>query len=590
MPEHTPIEEGAPARKRRACYIKKRLAVSIGQHSSAGRKPANQDFHGALVPDEPLLSSKGIAVALADGISSSDVSHIASETAVKGFLHDYYSTSDAWSVKTSAQRVLQATNFWLYAQTRNSPNRYNKDKGYICAFSALVLKSNTAHLFHSGDARIYRVTGRLLEQLTEDHRNVLTADRHYLTRALGFHDGLEMDYSSLPVDVGDTFVLATDGVYEFVAPATIAETIAHASDLDVAARELVRNAYDAGSDDNLTIQIIRLEDLPGEQVGEVQNRAQSLPPAPQLSARMEFDGYRIIRDLHLSSRSHVFLAEDLNTGESVVIKTPSMAMRNDREHLEKFLMEDWIARRLNNAHILRATRSTRKQNYLYLVTEYIEGQTLAQWMIDNPSPPMGSVREIVSQIGRGLQVFHRQEMVHQDLRPENIMIDKTGTVKIIDFGATRVAGISECVGQDDRILGTAQYTAPEYYLGFAGTPQADIFSLGVITYKMLSGKLPYGNAVSATRNRRSQAKLRYRPLGDNDESTPAWVDYAIGKAVNVEPHKRYDEVSEFIHELSKPASAYRVTARPPLLERNPVLFWQCLCIALAAVLIFQNVF
>ena len=108
------------------------LTLSIGQHTDKGRKPSNQDFHGAFVPREPQLSSKGAALALADGISSSDVSHIASETAVSAFLEDYYCTSEAWSVKTSAERVLGATNSWLYSQTQQSQGRYDKDRGYVC--------------------------------------------------------------------------------------------------------------------------------------------------------------------------------------------------------------------------------------------------------------------------------------------------------------------------------------------------------------------------------------------------------------------------------------------------------------------------
>src|SRR5216117_1879838 len=103
------------------------LKISVGQHSDKGRKAANQDFHGVLIPKEPLLGMKGIAVVLADGISSSDVSQIASESAVKSFLTDYYCTSEAWSVKTSARRVLAATNSWLHAQTRRSPDPYDKD-------------------------------------------------------------------------------------------------------------------------------------------------------------------------------------------------------------------------------------------------------------------------------------------------------------------------------------------------------------------------------------------------------------------------------------------------------------------------------
>src|SRR5690606_34895914 len=86
------------------------LSVSLGQHSAKGCKPVNQDFCAACVPAEPQLGSKGVVVALADGISSSDVSHIASETAVANFIGDYYCTSDAWSVKKSATRVIQAAN------------------------------------------------------------------------------------------------------------------------------------------------------------------------------------------------------------------------------------------------------------------------------------------------------------------------------------------------------------------------------------------------------------------------------------------------------------------------------------------------
>lgn len=114
------------------------LSISIGQYSDKGRKEINQDFHGALIPQEPLLSLKGIAVVLADGISS-EVSHIASQSAVKSFLTDYYCTSDAWSVKTSAQRVLTAVNSWLHAETRYSQFPYEHDRGYVCTLSAMVI-------------------------------------------------------------------------------------------------------------------------------------------------------------------------------------------------------------------------------------------------------------------------------------------------------------------------------------------------------------------------------------------------------------------------------------------------------------------
>ncbi len=564
------------------------LDITIGQYSSRGKKDINQDFHGVFVPTEPALSAKGITIALADGISSSNVSQVASETAVKGFLQDYYCTSDAWSVKTSAQQVLKATNSWLFAQTRNSPHRFNKDKGYICTFSAMILKSNTAHLFHSGDSRIYRVAGKTLERLTIDHRHTVDADTSYLTRALGIHDTLEMDYKTLLINVGDTFVLTTDGIYEFVSDKDISTTIKDSETLDIAAKNIVELALEQGSDDNLTVQVVRVDNLPSQQVAEVQQQLHQLPLAPRLSARMEIDGYRIIRDIYISSRSHVFLAEDIASGDKVVIKTPSTEMQSNQAYLESFLMEDWIAKRINNANVLKAIEPTQKRSYLYTVTEYIEGQTLAQWMVDNPTPDLESVRKIITQAAKGLQAFHRQEMVHQDLRPNNIMIDPSGTVKIIDFGATKVAGISEIVAVNEGIVGTAQFTAPEYFIGELGSPQSDLFSLGVITYKMLSGELPYGNAISQTSNRRAQGRLTYRPIRREDKPVPGWVDHAISKATHIDPLKRYDEVSEFVYELKRPNKSYLNKTKPPLMQRDPVLFWQCISLILLAIVIYQN--
>src|SRR5262245_42245476 len=134
-----------------------RLRVSVGQHSDKGRKAVNQDFYGFRVPAEPQLSAKGVAIALADGIGSSEVSQVAAEFAVMAFLDDYYSTSETWSVKKSADRVLAAANSWLHSRTIQSAFRYDKDRGYVCTLSGLILKGTTGHLFHVGDTRVYRL-------------------------------------------------------------------------------------------------------------------------------------------------------------------------------------------------------------------------------------------------------------------------------------------------------------------------------------------------------------------------------------------------------------------------------------------------
>jgi serine/threonine protein phosphatase PrpC/predicted Ser/Thr protein kinase len=579
----------------------KELKVSIGQYSDKGRKADNQDSHGSFVPKNSLLALKGIAIAMADGISSSDTSHVASQTAVKTFLDDYYCTSEAWTVKSSVERVLKSINSWLYSQTMAGDGRYDKDRGYVSTFSALVLKNHSAHLFHVGDTRIYRLNDQGLEQLTNDHR--LWASDHsidkgsengsegksYLSRALGIEDQCSFDHQTININKGDVFIICTDGIYEFLPSKELINTVKEkADDLDKAAQALVQQAYDLGSDDNLSIQIVRVDELPDQSQVNLSQHIEQLELPPLLEARMEFDGYTILRSLHANSRSRVYLAEDISTGKQVVIKAPASDIENDAEHLERFLLEEWVARRINNAHVLKADLAERSRNYIYTVFEYIEGQTLAQWAQDNPRPSLEVVRGLIEQIAKGLNAFHKMDMLHQDLRPENIMLDVTGTLKIIDFGSVSIAGLEETRNSTPAtyLLGTALYSAPEYFLGEQGDVQSELFSLGVITYYLLSGSYPYDANVARTKTLSEQRKLHYKTLLADDREIPSWVDSAVRKAVSPLPDRRQFDLFEYLHDLRKPNKEFLNKTRPPLIERNPVALWQGISFGLAIAVVY----
>lgn len=567
-----------------------KLTISIGEYSTKGRKELNQDFHEICIPKEPQLTTKGIAIALADGISSSEVSQIASKTSVVSFLTDYFSTPESWSVKKSANRVLLATNSWLFSQSSKSKYHYDKNRGYVCTFSAMILRSTTAHIFHIGDTRIYRLRESNFEQLTQDHRLWVSQDKSYLSRALGIESHLTVDYESFALEKGDVFFFMSDGIYEFVDTKFMINTLKlHKEDLQTAAKAIASKAYEEGSDDNLTIQIVHIDDLPPKDKNEIQNQINETPFAPILNARDLFDGYTILRELSGTSRSHVYHALDNETKSAVVIKTPSIDKQSDKAYLERFMMEEWIAIRINNPHVAKSYLQSRKRNYIYTVSEYIEGQTLTQWMIDNPKPTIEVVRAITEQIGKGLQAFHRLEMVHQDLRPDNILIDKSGTVKIIDFGSTSIEGIADINSylEQEHILGTAQYSAPEYFLGKKGTSSSDIFSLGVIVYQMLCGKLPYGTEIAKATSKASQRKLKYTHLYNEDNNIPIWIEETLKKALEVDPYNRYEELSEFMHDLRHPNQAFLNKTRPPLLERNPLLLWKGISFILAVTLLYM---
>ena len=550
--------------------------IDLGQSSDKGIKEENQDSYGVLLPDSPALEQKGITVVIADGVSGCDAGKLASESCVKSLLADYYCTPDTWTVKTSVQKVLTATNRWMLGMAQQgSANQ----KGLATTMSALIVKSSTVHLFHIGDTRIYRIRDQQLELLTDDHRFWVSKEKNYLTRAMGIDLNLEIDYSNFLLEEGDAFLFTTDGVHEFVSDTMMLATVNNnTGNFDRAAREITALAMKNSSDDNVTCQIVRFNQLPQVNEQEIYRKLTELPFPPDLSAGMSMDGYCIERELHASNRTQVYLATDEQTGQQVVIKTPSVNYVDDPTFLEMFVQEEWVGRRIDNNHVLKIIEQTKTRRFLYYVTEYIEGQTLRHWISDNPQPSLHEVRGIVRQIARGLRAFHRKEMIHQDIKPENIIINTQGTVKIIDFGSTKVAGVEEIASPIQRLnlLGTQFYTAPEYLLGQPASYRSDAFSLGVITYEMLTGRLPFGDRYGE----KSLNKLHYISMLDIDTNTaiPLWVDGAIRKILSTKPTNRYEEISEFIHDLAHPNKMFTEAAHTPLIERNPLVFWKGLAI------------
>lgn len=320
-----------------------RLRVRLAQASERGQHARNQDFHGACVPNEEMVPTKGVVLAIADGVGSSEVAHLASEIAVRSMLEDFFSTPASWSIRKSAQRVIEATNGWLYAQSRQAGHTgARRDQACACTLSVLVLHSCTAHVFHVGDARIYRLRQGELEQITQDHR-VFIDGQTGVSRVLGVAQHVEVDYESQPIEIGDVFALMTDGVHEHVDAAALRYAMAQAAspdaDLAAVAAGLVASARSHGSTDDATIQILHVLDLPERNLSDLRQYAGPLPCPPLLSPGQSLDGLTVIEQLHASSRSHVYdrvhlssffagtTAEELSLVEPGFYDRPSLSLR-----------------------------------------------------------------------------------------------------------------------------------------------------------------------------------------------------------------------------------------------------------------------
>jgi len=554
--------------------VSTQLKISLGQSSDKGVKHRNEDFYGAYIPEDSTLDNKGIACAIADGMGSCANAQEASEHCVKSFLNDYFSTPETWSVKSSGAKVLTAINNWLLSNG-------NKDhaNGMVTTFSAVVFKSTTAHIFHIGDSRIYRFRDNDnsgdLELITTDHRVWISDEKNYLSRAMGIGSHLDIDYKTLAIEAGDVFVMTTDGVHDYLSDQQIKEHLKSSSNIEVKADKIVAHALELKSHDNVTCQIVRIENLPSQDANEIYNELTRLPFPPHLGPGMTMDGYEILEEVHASTTSQLYKVRDVESGELFMMKTPSVNFSDDPAYIERFYMEEWAGKRIQSDAVLKIIEQTRQRNFLYFIMEYIDGITLKQWAEEHPSPDFELVIDIVNRIIKGLRVFHRLEMLHRDLKPENIMITAHGVVKIIDFGSVKIAGIQEISTPVERLelLGTKNYTAPEYLLGMEGSNRSDIYSLGVLVYNLLTGHLPYGDKMSRDLNWRTLNKIKYESSIKHNPMIPLWMDGAIHKAVKKDQRLRYDTFSEFLFDLTHPKESFMGHAAP-LLDRNPAAFWK----------------
>ncbi|HEY9135058.1 MAG TPA: protein kinase [Pseudomonadales bacterium] len=574
-------------------HLRGKVKVRAEQITDAGvKKEKNEDCIGLRVPEEPLLTTKGIVAVVADGVSASEAGKEASETCVKDFIADYYCTPDAWTVKTSAHRVLTALNRWLYSQSQQF---VDVQKGYISTMSVLIIKSRTAYIFHIGDSRIYRLRNNDFEQITKDHVAVINKNTRYLSRAMGMDVRMDIDYSALDVEEGDVFLLSTDGIHDFVDRDFINKQIVdfRQGGKD-AGRLLIEQAKAGGSEDNLSCQILMFETLQSGSVEDAYKKLSELPFPPVLSPGMVLDGYRIEQEIHASTRSQLYLVTDTHdpARQKLVIKAPSINYDDDPAYIERLIMEPWIGQRIDSPHVVKVVEPKNPRTFLYYLVEYIEGQTLDQWLAEHKKPDVQVVVDIVDQVMKGLRAFHRRETLHQDLKPGNIVLDKKGLAKIIDFGACYVGGIGEISTaiKRDYILGTADYSAPEYRMGRKAEFQSDLFSLAVICYQMLTGEFPYGKKYAECNQYTDFLNLQYTPAYFHNPLVPVWMDGAIKKALNINIELRYRDISEFIYDLRHPNKDFLKTVSMPLVEQNPLLFWQVTSVVLMVALLLSWVY
>lgn len=556
------------------------VKASIGFYSETGPRERNEDFAGAVFGYELPVPRQDVVAAIADGIGGAKGGRVAAETAVRGFLDGFCELPETMEVRHAAAKVVNSINSWIHSVGRQDP----KLAGMGCTFTALVLRGRIAHVLHVGDTRAYRLSGDRLTCLTTDHAlERVPGSSGVLYRALGVESEVRLDYASQPFTLHDRLLLCTDGVHGYLPDEVITDILRERSASDDTARALVTAALRSGSTDNCTAMVLDVVALPAVGSADFSAALMQLPLIPVPVTGEVVDGFLLKALLSEGSYTSLFVAIDEIEGGEVVLKFPKPQLAAVAAYRAAFAREAWVGARINSPWVGRIIQlPPGRQSCLYTVMPYYHGELLETRIARPPSLSLEEGRNIGIKLAHAVAALHRADIIHRDIKPDNIILERDGSLKLIDLGVVRVPGLEDSVPAS--IPGTHAYMAPEMFDGEAGNDATDIYALGVTMYRAFTGEFPYGNADPISPPRRDRPK----PLSALRPDLPAWLEATLAGAVAKDPAERFRDVAEFASELEAgPARPHITMGRPrTLYERHPVRFWQVVAAVLAVALLF----
>lgn len=560
--------------------------IDIGFASQTGRKTLNEDFCAAMLPSAGQ-EGHGSIVAIADGVSAGGMGREAAQTTVTSLVRDYFGTPETWDTTVALDRIIAAQNAWLCGI-----NRRRQPAMGLTTLTALVLRGQSYTLAHVGDTRCYLVRDGQATQLTQDHVVNHPDFKHQLLRSVGAEDHLVVDYQQGELQVGDVFILMTDGVHGEVSARRLPEFAALA-DAREASEKLVDQALAKGSNDNVSAIVVRVRGLQEATLADANRLAQALPIPVRLKVGDTLDGFTVTAPIADNGINVLYQVRDPATQALYALKTLNIARAHDLEERGMLAHEVWLAQRMQSSRAadnLVAVHDTlptgRERSAFYVLYDWHGGATLQQ-LLDkqgrmSPATALGYAMQALRALGR----LHRQGVVHRDIKPANLHLGDDGVLRVLDLGVA-LSG-REPAAMRALHAGTPSYVSPEQWgfrakdsngkgdaeEGEAQLPnaQSDLFALGVTLYQLLTGKLPYGEVLPY------QVGRYYRdptaPSRHNPE-VPIWLDYVLQKAVARDQRQRFETGEEFLLALERGASRpLNAPQGTPLMQRDPSFVWK----------------
>jgi serine/threonine protein phosphatase PrpC len=538
------------------------LQLSFAEASATGPREENQDALRLVTPAPALAASKGYLFAIADGVSQCADGGLAARSTLQALALDYYATPQTWGVAQALDRLLLAQNRWLQANGGGQP--------LLTTVSALVLRGRRFTLAHVGDCRVYRWHADQLLRVSEDHVWETPGMQHVLKRALGLDQHLVLDFLEGELRLDESFVLLSDGIWAVLGDTAIAAILRDQPDLHSAAQTLVCAAHLAGSQDNASALLVRVDALGETSIGDALIHLGQWPLPPALRPGQMFEGWQVEGILGQSQQSLLYRVRD-GQQQPWLLKTLPGALRDDHLAGQALLSEEWFLRRVAGRHFPEVHAASQRQHLYYVMREY-SGSTLAHLHEQSGPLPLAQWQDWAERLLRAVGMLHRRQILHRDIKPENLLLGNDGELRLLDFGLAYCPGLSE---DPSAVLpGTPSYIAPEAFRGEMPTPQQDLYAVGVTLYFLLTGHYPYGEIEAFQRPRFGVpvSASRYRP------DLPEWLAQSLERAIAVDPGQRFETAEEWLLLLEQ-GERRSVSVRPrPLLEREPLKVWRTLAL------------
>ncbi len=557
------------------------LDVDIGWYTTRGARESNEDFVAAQRA-APHESARGLIAAMADGVSAGGRGREAAQVTAMCLLQDYFGTPETWDTTVALDRLISAQNAWLAASNRRQAQA--GAAGAMTTLTALVLRGHSYTLAHVGDTRAWLLRDSHCLQLSQDHVFDHPDMRSRLTRAIGLDDHVRLDYEQGELRRGDVFLLTSDGVHGALRHRQITDITlrATAEEAQAVARALVEAAVAAGSRDNASALVIRVNELAALQLDDALLRGRQLPLPPRLRIGDVLDGFTITATIADTGLHRLYQARDNATRELVAIKALHESRGSDPEERTMLAHEAWLGLRLAEQFSAGTpsgfvrVREVAGPSAFYTVFDWHSGQTLEQAWSSGEKFTVGQVIAGALAVARALGRLHRQGVVHRDIKPANLHLGEDQW-RVLDLGVA-ISG-RESAAQRDLHAGTPSYMNPEQWLaredaagGSGATAQSDLFALGVTLYQWLTGHLPYGEVepYQIARYRQDpKPPSRLRP------EVPIWLDHVVLKAVARDARQRFETAEELVLALERGASRPVGAPMPtPLIRRDPAALWK----------------